>query len=81
VINPLARDIQPEIPGEFRFGDARHIISDSSKLRGLGWEAKASLDKIACKYIAWAESCPEVSDYYTSASVAMKEMGVIRAVR
>ena len=78
LIDLLARDIQPEIPGEFRFGDARHIISDSSKLRSLGWEAKASLDKIAREYIAWAESCPEVSDYYTSASAAMKEMGVIR---
>jgi dTDP-L-rhamnose 4-epimerase len=77
----LARDREPEIPGEFRFGDARHIISDSSKLRGLGWEAKASLAKVAREYIAWAESYPEVSDYYTSASVAMKEMGVIRVVR
>jgi dTDP-L-rhamnose 4-epimerase len=77
----LARDREPEIPGEFRFGDARHIISDSSKLWGLGWEAKVSLEKIGREYIAWTESCPEVSDYYTSASVAMKEMGVIRVVR
>ncbi len=78
-MNPLARDREPEIWGEFRFGDARRIISDSSKLRGLGWEAKAFLDKIAREYIAWAESCPEVSD--TSASAAMKEVGVIRVVR
>jgi len=76
----LARDREPEIPGEFRFGDARHIISDSSKLRGLGWEAKVPLEKIGREYIAWAESCPEVSDYCTSASVAMKEVGVIRVV-
>lgn len=80
-MNPLARDREPEIWGEFRFGDARRIISDSSKLRGLGWQAKAFLDKIARQYIAWAESCPEVSDSYTSASVAMKEGGVIRVVR
>ena len=30
--------------------------------------------------MAWAESCPEVSDYCTSASVVMKEVGVIRVV-
>lgn len=81
LINLLATEMQPEIPGEFRFGDARHVISDSSKLRGLGWEPEASLEGIAREYIAWAETCPEVSDYYSSASVAMKEMGVIRVVR
>ena len=27
------------------------------------------------------KTCPEVSDYYTSASLAMKEMGIIKVVR
>lgn len=77
----LGKGIEPEIPGEFRFGDTRHIASDISKLRKFGWEPKTSLERIAQEYIAWAEAQPELLDFYADASRAMKEMGVIRAVR
>ena len=75
------KQIEPEIPGEFRAGDTRHIISDVSKLRGFGWEAETPLRDIAREYVAWAEAQPEVRDHYARASRVMKETGVIRAAR
>jgi len=71
--------VEPEIPGEFRLGDTRHIISDISKLRSLGWEPLIPLEGIAQEYIAWAEAQPEVLDYYAQAAQVMKEKSVIRA--
>jgi len=76
----LGKDTQPVIPGEFRFGDTRHIISDIDKLRALGWEPVTPLEQIIEEYIEWARQQPDIEDYYTEAERAMKETGVIRVL-
>lgn len=73
--------VEPDMPGEFRLGDTRHIISDISKLQGLGWEPLIPLEGIAQEYIAWAKAQPEVPDCYAQAARVMKEKSVIRAAR
>jgi len=74
------KDIEPEIPGEFRLGDGRHVISDISKLKNLGLEPKTPVERIAQEYIAWVEAQPAVADYYAAAYEAMRQSGVIRPV-
>jgi len=81
VIALLGKDIEPEIPGEFRFGDTRHIFSNSSKLKKLGWEPRTPVEQIALEYIEWVKGQPVVVDYYADASRAMRQMGVIRSAR
>jgi dTDP-L-rhamnose 4-epimerase len=74
----LNKDIEVEVPGKFRFGDTRHIISDISKLRGLGWEPITPLDQIVEQYIAWAQAQPDLRDYYAEAEEVMKRVGIVR---
>lgn len=74
----LGKNIEPVIPGEFRFGDTRHILSDISKLRALGWEPRISFDDIIAEYIAWAREQPDLRDYYDDAERHMKETGTLR---
>jgi dTDP-L-rhamnose 4-epimerase len=81
IARKLGKDIAPVIPGEFRFGDTRHIISDISQLRALGWEPQVSLDEIVEEYIVWAREQPDVHDYYADAEREMKAMGTIRETR
>lgn len=81
IARKLGKDIQPVIPGEFRFGDTRHIISDISKLRALGWEPQVPLEAIVEEYIAWAREQPDVDDYYADAEREMKARGTIREAR
>jgi dTDP-L-rhamnose 4-epimerase len=78
LIKLTGKHVEPEIPGEFRFGDTRHIISDISKLRRLGWEPLTPLEEIARQYITWVESQSEVKDYHARATRLMKNMGIIR---
>lgn len=78
IARKLGKNIEPSIPGEFRFGDTRHIISDISKLRVLGWEPQVPLEKIVEEYVEWAQAQPEVRDYYADAEREMKAMGTIR---
>lgn len=74
----LGKEIEPQIPGQFRFGDTRHIASDISKLMNLGWRPRVTLDEIVEEYLAWAHVQPDVRDYYADAEVQMKKMGTIR---
>jgi dTDP-L-rhamnose 4-epimerase len=78
VARKIGKDIAPEIPGQFRFGDTRHIISDIGKLRALDWEPRVSLGEIVDEYITWARARPDVRDYYGDAEREMKRMGTIR---
>ena len=76
------KDIEPEISGEYRFGDTRHIFSDTSQIETcLGWRPVISLEEAARQYIDWAQSQPEIKDFYSEAAMTMKSMGVLRAVR
>lgn len=78
----LGKNIDPEITGEFRFGDMRHIFSDISKIKAiLDWQPTTPLEEAARQYIDWTESQPEVKDHYTEAAAAMRGMGVLRAAR
>lgn len=78
IARQLGKDIAPIIPGEFRFGDTRHIISDIGKLRALGWEPRVPLEQIVEEYVAWARAQPDVRDYYEDAEREMKTRGTIR---
>ncbi|MCL0060405.1 NAD-dependent epimerase/dehydratase family protein [Dehalococcoidia bacterium] len=81
LLKVVGKDIVPQIPGEFRFGDTRHVVSDISKLKKLGWEPKTSFEQTMREYIEWAEAQPGVSDYYAQAEKVMKREGVIRSTR
>lgn len=78
VARKIGKDIAPEIPGQFRFGDTRHIVSDIGKLRALGWEPRVALADIVDEYIAWASAQPDVRDYYVDAERDMLARGTIR---
>jgi dTDP-L-rhamnose 4-epimerase len=78
ILKVVGKDTMPRIPGEFRFGDTRHVISDISKLKELGWEPKTSIEQTIREYVEWASVQPEVADYYAEAEKVMKQEGVIK---
>jgi len=72
-------NIAPQVPGLYRFGDTRHIVSDVSKLKALGWAPTKRVDEIADEYIAWAATQPDLRDYYAAAEQGMLARGALRA--
>jgi len=50
VAKTFGKRFNPEVTGEFRFGDTRHIISAIAKLGALGWEPKNSVGKSVKDY-------------------------------
>lgn len=73
------RDLEPETPGLYRFGDTRHVVSDVTRLRSLGWAPRVGLDEIVGEYLAWVRRQPDFADFSRLADQQMKATGVVRA--
>jgi dTDP-L-rhamnose 4-epimerase len=69
---------EPALGGEFRWGDVRHIRSDTGSLSSLGWKPTRTLREIAGDYLDWVQSQPGAADNTARAAAVMRQMGVIR---
>lgn len=72
-------DLKPRIPGLFRFGDTRHIISDTKKLEALGWLAKRTPRESVRLYREYLEEQTDIDDIMDFAEKHMKSINVVRA--
>ena len=67
-----------KVTGEYRFGDTRHIISDISALKALGWEpSRSPVDSVAA-YSKWLEGMEDLDGVLTEANARMRALGVVR---
>jgi dTDP-L-rhamnose 4-epimerase len=71
------RETRPELRGEFRPGDVRHLRSDSSRLRALGWAPSVPLDEGLRRYAAWIQRYGSVEEYFSEAERALKQTNVV----
>jgi len=78
VAERAGRGSEPQVTGEYRFGDTRHIVSDVSRLRALGWETQGSIENNIDEYLAWAQSQPDFKNYADEARDYMKKVGTVR---
>src|SRR3989338_566208 len=63
---------------EFRPQDVRHLFSDNSKLKGLGFEPKVNIREGIKKYASWIKTQGEVGEYFSKYKQKMEEMGIVR---
>ena len=70
--------VEARIPGVYRFGDTRHIFSDVSALKSLGWRTTTDQATVVRSYVEWAREQPEIPDTYGAAEQRMKAIGVLR---
>jgi dTDP-L-rhamnose 4-epimerase len=66
------------VAGEYRFGDTRHILSDVSALRALGWEPRRTPHDSVAAYAAWLEGMEGLDDVLAQANARMRTLGVVR---
>jgi dTDP-L-rhamnose 4-epimerase len=78
VIQAAGGNVAPDSPGLYRVGDTRHIFSDISKLRALGWAPEVAQADIVREYIVWASEQPDLRDTFAEAQIAMRTAGVLR---
>jgi dTDP-L-rhamnose 4-epimerase len=74
----LGKTIEPEVPGVYRLGDARHSVSSIDKLKRLGWAPQRSLDVIVEDFITWVEGLADIERYFSNAHQQLLNMDVLR---
>lgn len=71
------RSIKPEIPGQFRFGDVRHILLNTDKLKALGFQASTALAEGLQDYTAWIKTRGKVEEYFSTAYENLKKSQIV----
>jgi dTDP-L-rhamnose 4-epimerase len=69
---------QALITGEYRFGDTRHIMSDISALRKLGWEPQRTPADSVAAYAQWLDGLDGLDGVLDHATAQMRALGVVR---
>jgi len=72
--------IEPRVDGFYRYGDTRHIFSDTAKLAQLGWRPDRGVETSIRQYwtfLQQQENLPGILEYAES---HMKQLNVIRPV-
>ena len=81
VMRQYGSDQPGVVTGEYRFGDTRHILSDISALRELGWEPRRGPDRSVAAYAAWLEGMDGLDGVLAEADARMRALGVVRKVK
>ncbi len=71
-------EIHGRVTGEYRFGDTRHILSDISALRALGWSPRRSPSDSVAAYALWLEEKRGLGSVLAEANAKMRTLGVVR---
>jgi dTDP-L-rhamnose 4-epimerase len=66
------------VTGDYRFGDTRHIMSDISALRALGWQPRRTTADSVAAYAAWLAGIDGLDDILAEANSVMRALGVVR---
>jgi len=66
------------VTGEYRFGDTRHILSDISALRALGWEPQRTPVESVAAYAGWLRDMDGLDGVLAEADARMRALGVVR---
>ncbi len=75
------KNIQPVLKGEFRPGEVRHLFSDNTKLKSLGWRPSVTVKQGIEKYVEWIQSQGSIKEYFTKAHEIMKKRGIVRKAK
>lgn len=75
------KSIEPIIAKYYRYGDTRHIFSDISKLRSLGWNPKVAIEDSIGEYWEYLKKQTDIDDILEYAEKTMMKKGVVRAVK
>jgi len=77
----LGKDILPLLPGEFRPGEMRALISDIARIGELGFTPKVTLEEGVDRYIGWIAEQGDIGEYFSAAERRLRQRQIVRQAR
>ena len=65
---------------EFRPGEIRRLVADSTLMRSTGWRPRVGLEDGIARYLNWVREQGGVRDYFTSAEERLRSKGIVKQV-
>ena len=73
----LKIEIAPVARGEFRPGEMRHLTSETTRIRSIGYQPQVELADGIQRYIDWIKGQADVRDYFSEAEQILKRKGIV----
>jgi dTDP-L-rhamnose 4-epimerase len=73
--------IAPEVNGEFRPGEMRHLTSDTERIRAAGYAPQVDLATGIRRYLDWIRQQADVRDYFSEATNILRSKGIVHRVK
>ena len=72
--------IAPEVNGEFRPGEMRHLTSGTDRIRAVGYSPQIDLTEGIERYLDWIRQQSDVRDYFKEAASILRDKGIVHRV-
>jgi dTDP-L-rhamnose 4-epimerase len=72
--------LAPIMNREFRPGEIRHLISDTTLIRRAGYTPVVSLEQGIEQYLKWIRQQGSVKDYFAAAELILRQKGILQKV-
>jgi dTDP-L-rhamnose 4-epimerase len=76
----LGIKVEPEINGEFRPGEMRHLTSATDRVRAVGYKPQVDLGEGIGRYLDWIRAQSDVRDYFSEAAEVLRRKGIVHRV-
>jgi len=73
--------IAPEVNGEFRPGEMRHLTSGTERIRAAGYAPQIDLATGIRRYLDWIRQQADVRDYFSEAANILRSKGIVHRVQ
>jgi dTDP-L-rhamnose 4-epimerase len=81
ISDALGIHIAPEVNGEFRPGEMRHLTSDTERIRAAGYSPQVDLGAGIRRYLDWIRQQSDVRDYFSEAADILRSKGIVHRVK
>jgi len=73
--------IAPEMNGDFRPGEMRHLTSGTERIRAAGYAPQVDLATGIRRYLDWIRQQADVRDYFSEAANILRSKGIVHRVK
>ncbi len=80
IADALDIHIAPEVNGEFRPGEMRHLTSGTGRIRAAGYVPQVDLAEGIGRYLDWIRGQSDVRDYFSEAAEILRNKGIVHRV-
>ena len=80
ISNALQIRLAPIMNREFRPGEMRHLISDTTLIRNAGYAPAVCLEEGIERYLEWIRQQGKIRDYFGAAEPVLRKKGILQKV-